>query len=148
MYMSPSLANHCMFLKITFRFEYCFSDDLLKKLRDDPNYILKEGDEKILSDIHDIVNGCEYFLLSYIVVNLMTPFQNEHGLYVKDFMSIVLNYVFSWDGIWIDLLASSSTLVPQAESIPLFLLLTRVIRLVSLHLIRLLIYDLYYYEFL
>lgn len=109
-------------------YEYCMSPllPILRKQRH--SFIPRNEDERIQYYIHIFTNDIEYFVLTYIFVNLITPYQNEHGLYVKDFLAIVLNYMFSWDGMWLDLVASVPGLIPYTtEEI---VLVTRSIRLV------------------
>lgn len=116
----PIIHANCGFLKLYFAcvfllclicpalamFEFFISSNLLTKLANNSSYTYENEDERILYILHLWTGYFEYFLLSFILVNMITPFQNEQGMYVKDSLVIVFNYVFAWDGLWLDLVAS------------------------------------------
>ncbi|CAL8137954.1 unnamed protein product [Orchesella dallaii] len=95
--ISPALAMY----------EFCFQKEYLDEAEKVVGSVVGgKADFQNQEHLHSVSNYFEYFLLTFVVINLITPYQDEHGIYVKDFGLIVLNYIFSWDGMWLDILAS------------------------------------------
>ncbi|ODN03013.1 Cyclic nucleotide-gated olfactory channel [Orchesella cincta] len=98
----------CLISPAMAMYEFCFLKEYLDKAEQVVGAVPKEGKMDWVNQewVHWVANYFEYFLVTFILVNLITPFQNEHGIYVKDFPLIVLNYIFAWDGMWLDILAT------------------------------------------
>lgn len=92
-------------------------------------YKPQNTDEQIQAFIHRMGHIIEYFLVSYMAINMITPYQNEQGQYIKSFIPIALKYIFAPDGIWLDLVASVPGYVTKQGFV---ILATRSIRLVTL----------------
>lgn len=109
-FVSPALSMY----EVSFNIHYLSVANQNIPEEDEPK------DDRIQHIIHNYENYFEIFLATFIIMNFITPFQNEHGIYIKEFIPIAVNYIFSIDGLWLDLISTIAGLCDNTNRHLLF----------------------------